>query len=69
MPQPFKLAACQLTVRNGNGGEVMERVRSIKDVALFARPVASRLPAGTKFDPLTGAAKKPLIKRLLKKKA
>lgn len=49
---------------DSNGGEVMIRLRYVKDVALFARPVASRVPVGTKFDPLTGAPKRGLLKRL-----
>lgn len=47
---------------DSNGGEVMVRLRHIGDVAMFARPVASRLPVGTKFDPLTGRAKPQLLK-------
>lgn len=48
---------------DSNGGSVMIRLRHVEQVAFFARPVASRLPVGTKFDPITGAAKRKLWKR------
>jgi hypothetical protein len=45
---------------NSNGGEVMVRLRYVKDVAAFVRPVGSRVPVGTKFDPVTGEAHRSL---------
>lgn len=49
---------------DSNGGEVMIRLRNVSNVAFFARPVASRVPVGVKFDPVTGAPKRSILKRL-----
>ncbi len=63
--QTFAAVEGNTSVSNqSNGGQVMVRFRDVKDVILFARPVASRLPVGTKFDPVTGAAKKSLLRYL-----
>jgi hypothetical protein len=49
---------------NSNGGEVMVRLRYVKDVAAFVRPVGSRVPVGTKFDPVTGEAHRSVAARV-----
>jgi cell wall-associated NlpC family hydrolase len=49
---------------NSNGGQVMVRLRPVSLVAMFARPVASRVPVGTRFDPVTGAVKRSVFDRL-----
>jgi hypothetical protein len=45
---------------NSNGGQVMVRLRPVSLVAMFARPVGSRVPVGTKFDPVTGQPRRGL---------
>jgi hypothetical protein len=49
---------------DSNGGEVMIRLRNRAQVAFFARPVGSRVPVGTRFDPVTGAPKRSVLRRL-----
>jgi hypothetical protein len=51
---------------DSNGGQVMVRYRHADKTAVFVRPVGSRVPAGVKFDPVSGVAKPPLHKRALR---